>query len=144
MRAAIRSALLRAATGDPSRLHSDEGEFARRDVSVSSAGQGVPADVPRDGQGEGRCSPCEEAVALACSWRHRGASEEEGVALNAAALADEVVGVAAWCPFPWRLEPVLLLMAATAAPPTLEVTQGQMLSQSPTDATRFWWHLYGS
>jgi len=28
--------------------------------------------------------------------------------------------------------------------PTLEVTQGQILSQSPTDATRFWWHLYGS
>ena len=27
---------------------------------------------------------------------------------------------------------------------TLEVTQGQILSQSPTDATRFWWHLYGS
>ena len=24
------------------------------------------------------------------------------------------------------------------------VTQGQILSQSPTDATRFWWHLYGS
>jgi len=23
-------------------------------------------------------------------------------------------------------------------------TQGQILSQSPTDATRFWWHLYGS
>jgi len=28
--------------------------------------------------------------------------------------------------------------------PALEVTQGQILSQSPTDATRFWWHLYGS
>ena len=27
---------------------------------------------------------------------------------------------------------------------TLEVTQGQILTQSPTDATRFWWHLYGS
>ena len=27
---------------------------------------------------------------------------------------------------------------------TLEVTQGQILSQSLTDATRFWWHLYGS
>ena len=26
---------------------------------------------------------------------------------------------------------------------TLEATQGQILSQSPTDATRFWWHLYG-
>jgi len=26
---------------------------------------------------------------------------------------------------------------------TLEVTQGQILSQSPTDATRFWWHMYG-
>ena len=26
----------------------------------------------------------------------------------------------------------------------LEATQGQILSQSPTDATRFWWHLYGS
>jgi len=27
---------------------------------------------------------------------------------------------------------------------TLEATQGQILSQSPTDASRFWWHLYGS
>ena len=28
---------------------------------------------------------------------------------------------------------------------TLEVTQGQIFkSQSPIDATRFWWHLYGS
>ena len=27
---------------------------------------------------------------------------------------------------------------------TPEATQGQILSQSPTDATRFWWHLYGS
>ena len=27
---------------------------------------------------------------------------------------------------------------------TLEATQGQSLSQFPTDATRFWWHLYGS
>ena len=27
---------------------------------------------------------------------------------------------------------------------TQEATQGQILSQSPTDATRFWWHLYGS
>ena len=27
---------------------------------------------------------------------------------------------------------------------TLQATQGQILSQSPTDATRFWWHLYGS
>ncbi|KAJ1476901.1 hypothetical protein T484DRAFT_1907116 [Baffinella frigidus] len=124
LRSAIRSALLRAATGDPSRLYSDEGEFARRvlqDASPSSVQQGIPAGVLRDGEVKGQeaheCSPCEEAVALACSWRHRGASEEEGFELNAAALADEVVGVAAWCPFPWRLEPVLLLMADTAAPP---------------------------
>ena len=27
---------------------------------------------------------------------------------------------------------------------TLEATQWQILSQSPTDATRFWWHLYGT
>jgi len=26
---------------------------------------------------------------------------------------------------------------------TLEVTQWQILSQSPADATRFWWHVYG-
>jgi hypothetical protein len=25
----------------------------------------------------------------------------------------------------------------------LEVTQRQISSQSPSDATRFWWHLYG-
>ena len=29
-------------------------------------------------------------------------------------------------------------------PPTLEATHRQILSQSPTYATRFWWHLYGS
>jgi len=28
--------------------------------------------------------------------------------------------------------------------PTMEVTQGQIGSQSPTDAARFWWHLYSS
>ena len=27
---------------------------------------------------------------------------------------------------------------------TLEATQGEILSQFPTDATRFWWHLCGS
>ena len=27
---------------------------------------------------------------------------------------------------------------------SLEATQGQISSQSPTDATRFCWHLYGS
>jgi len=27
--------------------------------------------------------------------------------------------------------------------PTLEATEGKILSQSPTDATRFWWHLAG-
>ena len=27
---------------------------------------------------------------------------------------------------------------------TLEATQWQILSQYPTDATRFWWNLYGS
>ena len=25
---------------------------------------------------------------------------------------------------------------------TLDATHGKILSQSPTDATRFWWHLY--
>ena len=28
--------------------------------------------------------------------------------------------------------------------PTLEATQGQIISQSPTYVTRFWWHLYVS
>ena len=32
-------------------------------------------------------------------------------------------------------------LATTALPRT---TWRQILSQSPTDATRFWWHLYGS
>ena len=27
---------------------------------------------------------------------------------------------------------------------SLEATQGQILRQSPTDATRFWWHVCGS
>jgi len=26
---------------------------------------------------------------------------------------------------------------------TLEAAQGGILSQSPTDATRIWWHFYG-
>ena len=33
---------------------------------------------------------------------------------------------------------------AVCPAPTLEATQGQILSQAATDATRFWWHLYGS
>jgi len=32
---------------------------------------------------------------------------------------------------------------ACRAPP-LSATQGQILSQSPTDATRSWWHLHGT
>jgi len=32
----------------------------------------------------------------------------------------------------------------TRSTAALEATQGQILSQSPTDATRLWWHLYGS
>jgi len=34
--------------------------------------------------------------------------------------------------------------AVKLAPATLEATQGQILSQSSTYATRFWWHLHGS
>ena len=33
---------------------------------------------------------------------------------------------------------------ARAVQVALEATQGQILSQSATDATRFWWHLHGS
>ena len=36
------------------------------------------------------------------------------------------------------------IFASLGLTTTLEATQGQILSQSPTDATRFWWHLYGS
>ena len=44
---------------------------------------------------------------------------------------------------------VAAILEALAADPvtpqaTLEATQEQMVSQSPTDTTRFWWHLYGS
>jgi len=38
------------------------------------------------------------------------------------------------------LEPRVFLVRV----PTLEATQGQFLSQSPTYATRFWWNLHGS
>ena len=38
-----------------------------------------------------------------------------------------------------RAEQVLYILHPTT--PTLETTQGQILSQSPTDATRCWWHL---
>jgi len=34
--------------------------------------------------------------------------------------------------------------AARRTGTTLEATQGKILSQSPSDATRIWWHLYGS
>jgi len=36
------------------------------------------------------------------------------------------------------------LLGVEGSGATLEATQGQILSQSPTDATRFWWHMYGS
>ena len=39
---------------------------------------------------------------------------------------------------------LLAVFPALGSLPTLEATQGQILSQSPTDATRFWWNLYGS
>jgi len=45
---------------------------------------------------------------------------------------------------PFDLDAFLLSGPGVSHPPTLEATQGQILSQSPTDATRFWWHLYGS
>jgi len=38
----------------------------------------------------------------------------------------------------WRASP----RRARARSATLEATQGQILSQAPTDATRFWWHLW--
>ena len=37
-----------------------------------------------------------------------------------------------------------VLVGTADALTTLEVTQGQILSQFPTDAARFWWHSYGS
>ena len=43
-----------------------------------------------------------------------------------------------------RPGPSRLCGGASGDPSTLEATQGKIFSQSPTDATRFWWHLYGS
>ena len=42
---------------------------------------------------------------------------------------------------PWKEEEPSKSAGESA---TLDVPQGQILSQYPTDATRFWWHLYGS
>ena len=41
---------------------------------------------------------------------------------------------------------VLILTCGAFAlfPATLEATKGQIVSQSATDATRFWWRVYGS
>ena len=33
--------------------------------------------------------------------------------------------------------------SSTVSVTTLETTQGQILSRSPTDAIRFWWQFYG-
>ena len=41
-------------------------------------------------------------------------------------------------------QPVWCPVKKLDTPSTLEVIQVQMLSQYSTDATRFWWHLYGS
>jgi len=43
-----------------------------------------------------------------------------------------------------KLSPNILVTIQLVCMSTLEVTQGQISSQSPTDATRCWWHLYGS
>jgi len=42
----------------------------------------------------------------------------------------------------YRTRPVRI--QARTSHTTLEATQGQILNQPPTDATRFLWHLYGS
>ena len=50
-----------------------------------------------------------------------------------------------FCLMAWKVHQKTCLPLNEVSPkPTLEATQGYILSQSPTDATRFWWHLYGS
>ena len=53
-------------------------------------------------------------------------------------------GVIHQVPSPSQPDPALLRPFPSLPFATLEATQGQILSQSLTDATRFWWHLYGS
>ena len=38
----------------------------------------------------------------------------------------------------------LLVCTRALVDATLEATQGEILSQSPTDATQFWWRVHGS
>jgi len=47
-------------------------------------------------------------------------------------------------PFPRSPKALTLSTLDFIGSSTLEATQGQILSQSPRDSTRFWWHLYGS
>ena len=52
-----------------------------------------------------------------------------------------VAGQSSWPPMQTSM---VTCAASVTQVPTLEATQGQIFSQSPTEAIRFWWHLYGS
>ena len=57
------------------------------------------------------------------------------------AFKSSIVGTPQERNFPFPLDEGV---RAFVSVPTLEATQGHISSQSPTDATRSWWHLYGS
>ena len=70
-------------------------------------------------------------------------TETEGAVLESEKL--EVVATTKTWPSGDKLDKTILLLTVPAAVNFLvDPTQGQIKSQSPTDATRFWWHLYGS
>ena len=61
--------------------------------------------------------------------------------VDAAAISDEGRRRGGWVAIQGGVQ---LLHGGPPPTPTLEAAQGQILSQSPTDATRFWWHFFGS
>ncbi len=55
---------------------------------------------------------CELALALACSFRHAGASESEALSFNASLLARELERLLPSCPNPSLLDPLLVLLSS--------------------------------
>jgi hypothetical protein len=108
LRAALRSTLESAAAGA---MFPDLscGDLSTRTAPGPAPGVSSHADGTESaGMGaDAAARHCAKAVELACSWRHRGATQEEDIEHSTNALADEIVAVAAWCPTPSRMRTLI-------------------------------------
>jgi hypothetical protein len=108
LRAALRSTLESAAAGAMFPGLSC-GDLSTRTAPGPAPGVSSHADGTESaGMGaDAAARHCAKAVELACSWRHRGATQDEDIEHSTNALADEIVAVAAWCPTPSRMRTLI-------------------------------------